>query len=302
MVGLAKGEEMKKLFLLIAAATIGLSVATSAQAADKFRLCTGNAKLNYYAAGQHLKRHAPGIDVIESKGSLDNLDKVTAGECDGAFVQSDALLVYSSKNAKAISALQRAGVLYQEQANLICNRKAYTSARMVDLNETYTVAVGPEGSGANTTWAAFVMADKKRYGKVRTTDATGTLALSMVSDGSEAQCALIITALNAPFLRNEAPQYADSIVLVGTDDRDMANGAKDARGQQVYTYGEIPAGTYKGIQPSGMFGSKAVNTIQVDAVFVANRDWIAAHSSEFEKVLQGFANAKPDIAKLVQPK
>lgn len=293
---------MKKLFLLIAAATLGLSVATTAQAGEKFRLCTGNAKLNYYAAGQHLKRHAKDVEVIETKGSLDNLDKVTAGECDGAFVQNDALLVYAQRNAKAISALQRAGVLYQEQANLICNRKAYTSSRMVDLNSNFTVAVGPEGSGANTTWQAFVAADKARYGKVRTSDLTGTLALSAVNDGSEVQCALIITALNAPFLKNEAPKYASGIVMVATDDRDMTKNAKDARGNPVYTYGEIPAGTYKGIQPSGMFGSKAVDTIQLDAVFVANRDWINAHQGDFEKVVDGFANAKPDIEKLVQPK
>ena len=293
---------MKKLFLLIAAATLGLSAATSAQAAEKFRLCTGNAKLNYYAAGQHLKRHAGNVEVVETKGSLDNLDKVTAGECDGAFVQNDALLVYSGKNAKAISALQRAGVLYQEQANLICNRKAYTSSRMVDLNSNYTVAIGPDGSGANTTWAAFVAADKARYGKVRTSDLTGSLALSAVNDGSEVQCALIVTALNASFLKNEAPKYASGVVLVETDDRDMTRNAKDARNNPVYTYGEIPSGTYKGIQPSGMFGSKSVATIQVDAVFVANRDWVAAHTSDFEKIVEGFANAKPDIEKLVQPK
>lgn len=295
---------MKKLYLIAALALVGaLSMSAPAQAAEKFRLCTGNAKLNYYAAGQHLKRHAAGVDVIETKGSLDNLDKVTAGECDGAFVQADAMLVYSQRNAKAISALQRAGVLYQEQANLLCNRKAYTSARMVDLNASYTVAIGPEGSGANTTWAAFVAADKARYGKVRTSDLTGTLALSAVNDGSEVQCALIITALNASLLKSEAPKYANGLALVATDDRDMTKNAKDSRGNPVYTYGEIPANTYKGIQPTGMFGgSKSVDTIQVDAVFVANRDWVAAHTSDFEKIVDGFANAKPDIEKLVQPK
>lgn len=287
-------------FALAALALVAFSALSFA--AEPFKLCTGSSKLNYYAAGQHLKRHAGNVQVIETKGSLDNLDKVTAGECDGAFVQNDALLVYSQRNANAISALQRAGVLYQEQANLLCNRKAYTSARMVDLNSNFTVAIGPQGSGANTTWAAFVAADKARYGKVRTADLTGTLALSAVNDGSEVQCALIVTALNAAFLKNEAPKYADGIVMVETDDRDMTKNAKDNRGQPVYTYGEVPAGTYKGIQPSGFFGSKTVATIQVDAVFVANRDWIAAHQGDFEKIVDGFANAKPDIAKLVQPK
>lgn len=289
--------------LIFVALALGAMTVSAHADATKFRLCTGNAKLNYYAAGQHLKKRAPAVEVVETKGSLDNLDKVTSGECDGAFVQNDALFVYASKNAQSISALQRAGVLYQEQANLICNRKAFTASRMVDLNDTYTVAIGPEGSGANITWAAFVKADPKRYGKVRTDPSSGNLMLSQISDGTEVQCGLIMTALNASFLKNEAQKYGDRIVLVGTDDRDMANGAKDARKQPIYTYGEIPADTYPKIQPSGtVYGTKSVNTIQVDAVFVANRDWIAAHPNEFDKVLDGFANAKPDIAKLVQPK
>lgn len=293
----------RKSYLMIAALALGAMTVSAQADVSRFRLCTGNKDLNYFAAGQHLKKHAPAVEVIETKGSLDNLDKVTAGECDGAFVQSDALLVYSTKNAKAISVLERAGVLYQEQAHMLCNRKTFGASRMVDLNESNTVAIGPEGSGANTTWAAFVLADKKRYGKVRTDARSGPRALAAVNDGTEVQCSLIITALNAAFIKNDAQKYGDSIVLVGTDDRDMTKVAKDARGQYVYTYGEIPADTYPKVQPGGtVYGTKAVGTIQVDAVFVANVDWISAHDAEYDKILRGFANAKPDIAKLVQPK
>ena len=54
-------------------------------------LCTGNSQLNYFKAGHILnsKSSTAQIEIIETKGSLDNLDKVTNGECDGAFVQSD---------------------------------------------------------------------------------------------------------------------------------------------------------------------------------------------------------------------
>ncbi|WP_316172989.1 TAXI family TRAP transporter solute-binding subunit [Bradyrhizobium sp. SZCCHNRI2049] len=289
---------MKKSTIL--AALVFASFAATAEAAP-FKLCTGNSQLNYFKAGHILKSKASQVEVIETKGSLDNLDKVTAGECDGAFVQSDALLVYSNRNAKAISALERAGVLYQEQAHMACNRKTDIS-RMVSLNSTHTVAIGPDGSGANTTWAAFVLADKKRYGKVNTDTRSGVRALSAVADGSQVQCALIVTALNAPFLKDEAQKLGDSIVLVGTDDRDMTTVAKDARGQYVYSYGEIPAGTYPRIQPQGtVYGTKAVGTIQVDAVFVANVNWINDHEKDYDAILRGFSNAKPEIAKLAQP-
>jgi uncharacterized protein len=292
---------MKKLLLAAIAALAMTSVAHAEP--ETFRLCTGNGALNYFKAGHMFKAASTSvkIEVIETKGSLDNLDKLSNGQCDGAFVQSDAMLVYSSKNAKAISGMERAGVLYQEQAHMICNRKL-DLGRMVNLNKSHTVAVGPDGSGARTTWDAFVLADKARYSVVNTDSRSGVRALSAVAEGTQVQCALVITALNSSFMKNDAQQQGDNVVLVGTDDRDMTKTAKDNRGNAVYTYGEIPAGTYPKIQPTGaVYGTKAIGTIQVDAIFVANTDWINAHEGEYDKLLRSFAAAKPQIQKLAQP-
>lgn len=294
---------MKKIYFLLVAAAMGIAAAASPANAEatKFKLCTGNSQLNYFKAGHMVKAKFPGVEVVETKGSLDNLDKVTSGECDGAFVQSDALLVYSSRNAKAISSLERAGILYQEQAHMVCNRNL-NLGRMVNLTKDMTVAIGPEGSGAHTTWDAFVLADKARYGKILTDNRSGIRAIQAVADGTQVQCALVVTALNSSFMKNDASNAGDRVVLVGTDDRDMTTVAKDARGQYVYTYGEIPAGTYPRIQPSGtVYGTKAIGTIQLDAVFVANATWIDAHEREYDGLLRAFQSAKPEIQKLAQP-
>jgi TRAP-type uncharacterized transport system substrate-binding protein len=294
---------MKKFYLAaLAALAIGAAFAAPAQAAT-FKLCTGNSSLNYFKAGHMFKAasQSVAIEVIETKGSLDNLDKLSTGQCDGAFVQSDAMLVYSSKNAKAISGIERAGILYQEQAHMVCNRKL-DLGRMVNLTKQHTVAVGPDGSGARTTWDAFVLADKARYSVVNTDARSGVRALSAVAEGSQVQCALVITALNSSFMKNDAQKEGDNVVLVGTDDRDMTKTAKDSRGQPVYTYGEIPAGTYPKIQPTGaVYGTKAIGTIQVDAIFVANTDWINSNETDYDKLLRSFATAKPQIQKLAQP-
>lgn len=83
--------------------------ALPALAADPvpFRLCTGREDGNYTRAGHMLKRQVPvsslKLEIKTIQGSIENLDRVVAGECDGAFVQSDALLVYSSRNAQVIS-------------------------------------------------------------------------------------------------------------------------------------------------------------------------------------------------------
>lgn len=268
-----------------------------------FRLCTGSEAGNYFKAGHLLKRVSNvKIEVTPTQGSLDNLDRVVKGECDGAFVQSDALLVYSNRNAQALSTIERAGVLYQEHAHLVCNRGSGVD-RVTDLTNKHTVAVGPDGSGARTTWDAFVLADKKRYAPVQVDTRSGVRALSAVADGSQVQCLLWIGALGSSYLKNDAQSQGDRIVLVGTDDWDMGKVAKDSRGKEVYGYSEIPSGTYARIQPGGtLYGTKAVKTITVDALFVASVKWIDANASAYDAVLRGFSAAKPAITDIVTPK
>lgn len=296
---------MHRLSILAAVSTLAALAAAPAMAQQPtFRLCTGSDAGNYFKAGHLLKKVATSlkVEVVPTQGSLDNLDKVTKGECDGAFVQSDALLVYSSRNAQALSAIERAGVLYQEHAHLLCNRSAGVD-RVTDLTNKNTVAVGPDGSGARTTWDAFVLADKKRYAPVQVDARSGVRALSAVADGSQVQCLLWVGALGSSYLKNDAQQNGDRIVLAGTDDWDMGKVAKDARGKEVYGYSEIPSGTYPRIQPGGtLYGTKAVKTITVDALFVTSIAWIDANSGAYDRILRGFAAAKPAIAELVTPK
>lgn len=290
---------------LMAIAALGLigtafmlpAPAVAQQAKPTFRVCTGGAEGNYIKAAHILKSKTTSVTVepVVTQGSLDNLDKVIRGECDGAFVQSDSLLVYSSRNAQALSAIERAGVLYQEQVHLLCNRNAGIK-RIVDLNKSHTVAVGPDGTGARTTWEGFVLADKKLYQPVRIDPRSGPRALAAVADGSDVQCLIFIAALGSSYLKDDASKHGDTIVIVPADDRDMAKTAKDNRGKTVYSYGEIPSGTYPRIQPSGMLGSKAVDTIQVDALFIGSVKWIEQNGDAYNAVLRGFAAAKPDIA------
>jgi TRAP-type uncharacterized transport system substrate-binding protein len=296
---------MKNFFSMLAIGALlvfGSSGAFSQiQASPTFRLCAGIDGGNYFKAGNELKKKLQSVEVIETKGSMDNLARLSAGQCDGAFVQSDALMVFADKNARSIASIERAGVLFNEQAHLLCNRNAGIS-RIVDLTKNNTIAVGPDGGGAQTTWEAFKLADKKLYPPVQTDNRSWTRALAAVADGREIQCLLWIGALHTPFIKVDAQQHAERVVLVGTDDRDMAKSAKDGRGKTVYSYGEIPSDTYKRIQPSSIFSTKTVDTIQVEALFVGSIAWINANEKAYDQVLKSFAAAKPSITKLVEPK
>ncbi|TXM65753.1 TAXI family TRAP transporter solute-binding subunit [Methylobacterium sp. WL120] len=289
---------------LLAGLLLGSSLFAAPAAADPgFRLCTGYDTGNYFKAGHLLKRTSTSVpvEVVASQGSLDNLAKMIAGQCDGAFVQADAMLVFSSRNAQALSGIERAGVLYAEDAHLLCNRTSGIG-RVTDLTKVNTVAVGPDGTGARTTWDAFVLADKKRYGPVQTDPRSGVRALSAVSDGSQVQCLLYVGAPGASFMKDDASALGDRVVLAGTDDWDMGGVAKDSRGKAVYGYGEIPAGTYPRIQPGGVvFGTKPVKTITVEALFVTSTAWISGNEGAYDKVLRAFTAAGPAIKALAKP-
>jgi TRAP-type uncharacterized transport system substrate-binding protein len=152
------------------------------------------------------------------------------------------------------------------------------------------------------TWEAFVAADKKRYGPVQTDPRSGVRAISAVADGSQVQCVLSVSAIKVPLMSGDAQQQGDRIVLVDSYDRDMPGVAKDARGAAVYSYGKIPSGTYPRIQPSGaIYGTKDLDTMQVEALFVTNAEWVNANDAAYEKILKAFASAKPSIEKLARP-
>lgn len=288
---------------LIMAATLSITNQATAQTKE-FRLCTGGETGNYFKAGHMVKKVSTSVNVVvvPTQGSLDNLTRLTRGECDGAFVQSDALLVFSSTNATAISTVERAGVLYDEHAHLVCNRKSGVD-RVTDLTSKHAVAVGPDGSGARTTWDAFVLADAKRYKPVRIDARSGPRAFAAVADGTDVTCALWVGALGAASMKNDASSRGDQVVLAATDDWDMGKVAKDNKGQPVYGYSEIPAGTYPKIQPGGaMWGTKPVKTITVSALFVSNVNWISQNEQAYDRVLRAFSSAQPAIKDMITPK
>ena len=71
---------------------LGLLAGTPTEAAESLRLCTGSPGKAYVKVGQKLADLAPQltagalkIEVVPTGGSLDNLGKTLAGECD-AFI------------------------------------------------------------------------------------------------------------------------------------------------------------------------------------------------------------------------
>jgi TRAP transporter TAXI family solute receptor len=276
------------------------TTALSAYAADKptMRLCSGPDGGNYQRAAQEIVKQGRdriNFTIIDSKGSMDNLDKLAAGECDAAPVQNDAFRVYKQKYQKDAGALERAGPLYREYVHLICNRKADVG-RVVDLRAgKVAVAIGPSGSGSSVTWDSFVLADK-RYEKTPTVPLAGLRALEKIKIGDEVGCMLWTSALNSGFMKNDGNAAGEYVHLVKADDGDFAN-AKDERGTPIYHYADIPSGTYPKIQ-DGTFGS-SVATVAVEAIWAVRGGFSDQNERPYTWFLEAKNKAAPTIKQLV---
>ena len=111
---------------------LGLGAATGqpALAAENLRLCTGSPGKAYIKVGQKLADLAPQltagamtIEVVPTAGSLDNLAKAVAGECDAFISQGDAIDFFTRQlHPEAKDSFQVVGELYKELTLLICRR------------------------------------------------------------------------------------------------------------------------------------------------------------------------------------
>lgn len=286
-------------FGLALAGVAGSAWAQGSHNALGITLCSGADGGMYQKAVQEVLKQGKGrldIKAIETKGSIDNLEKLAAAECDAAPVQNDAFRVFREKYSKDAGKLEKAGPLYLEYVHFLCNNRA-NIGRITDLRSNkYAVAIGPARSGSSVTWDSFVLADKKGYGGVPTIPLDGVRALEKVKMGDEATCMIFTAALNNSFMKTNGNEAGDRVSLTPADDGDF-NNAKDEKNQSIYRFVAIPGGTYPKIQ-HGTFGS-SVSTVGVDAIWVVRTDWIEDHEKAYNYFLEAKNKASASIKQLV---
>lgn len=252
--------------------------------ADPIKLCTGLDTGKYYSTGNKLLQNLKGlvdIQVVTTNGSEDNLRRIDSGECQLAIVQSDAHFVYAKQNPKSSFKLERVAPLYPEYVHFLCNKESGVT-KIKDLYDTKNkVLIGPPGSGTAITWAAFGQMEK-RYLPIPTESLGGQRALSRVINNQDASCMMYVAGIGSQAMK-DVNEFAKGkgLRLVTLNDGDLDN-AKGPDGKPIYHFSEIPGGTYYELQ-YGMF-STAVKTISMDAVLVANTDWVDKNESAYTRL------------------
>lgn len=284
----AKYRCLAGIYLIIAMSS------SSAQEVD-LRLCTASASGNYYASGQEIARQVKlfgiTVDLMETDGSMDNLKRMSANECDAGIVQIDAYLVYQEAHQDERLDIRRPQHLYDEFLHLVCRTDNGIDSieDLVDQGESHTLLVGPPQSGGAITWQLFTLMDA-RYSEVKTGELGGKDALELLQD-AQASCLFFVSGLRSKY-SSTVNQGGSQLKLVAIDDRDLGK-AKFA-GQPIYTFKDISAETYPNLQVGG-----AVESLIVRAIFVINSTWADAFPSAFKILFEGVERATPVIQQRV---
>jgi uncharacterized protein len=132
-----------------------------AQTASALTIATGPSDGSYFQVAQDIKNIAgkEGIDlqVMPTKGSLENIDLLGSGKVDLAIVQLDALRFISDvvKQDAGLDVFERIKVvmnLYPEEIHILTNKKEIQTFYHLDGKR---VSVGPPGGGTAVTAAVL---------------------------------------------------------------------------------------------------------------------------------------------------
>lgn len=267
---------MRKFMLPALAAALFLL--TGSAFAAEIRLCTGGSSGVYYAAGESIKAFA-GQTIpmrnVETGGTIDNLERVLDLDatdpkaCDAMIGQPDGPVYIARQSPAKVKKLRKIADLHREYLHVICN-KASGVDDLTDLagNTKYTLDVGVTGSGAWLIWQNIIAQDSS-YANVPVKNEGGMLALSSVAAG-DTTCMLAPAGLRTGIALEADNTFGDQVVLAGADDKDFTR-ATDIKGEQLYTFGDIPKRTYGKSLQTGFFGG-AVKTISWSAGVHVNTD------------------------------
>ncbi|AZO32817.1 hypothetical protein EJ071_19370 [Mesorhizobium sp. M1B.F.Ca.ET.045.04.1.1] len=263
---------MKRLLIAVAIATL-----LPAAAMADIRLCTGSSSGNYFAAGQEIAKMAGKnlpVSVVETEGTIDNLQRLidqpadSPTACDAMIGQPDGPVYIGRQSPAKVKKLRQVGGLHREYLHVLCSKASGVDDLGDIADGGHSLAIGEPGSGAWLIWQNIIAEDDS-YAKVPVTNEGGIIALSAVAS-DVTTCMLVPSGLKNGTVMEADSNFGDSVVLADANDKDF-NDATDITGKPLYTYVDIPSGTYPNSLQTGLFGS-SVSTISWLAGVYVNTD------------------------------
>ncbi|MCK5902194.1 MAG: hypothetical protein KAG28_03520 [Cocleimonas sp.] len=247
--------------------------------ATAYTITTGETSGAYFKVGTNLASLVKGGKVLESKGSVENLDRLVSGEADIAMVQLDAYAWYLSKYPKASTKIEVMGSLFKECIHIAVNKngKVQDEDDLQDVGAT--IAIGKKGSGTAVSWQYMVKLEpgykKSTVSFTGGSRALGKLALSLKNEKPSIDAVMWVARpnLNNKYL-NIVRQNPD-LKMIEVDDKDL-NDTYSPLGRPIYTFQNLAT-------KDGFFSKGKIEVPCVEAAIVVR-------SGADEAVLESVAN------------
>lgn len=233
-----------KAVLLIS--TVVLSLQASA-----YTITTGDKSGAYFKVGTNLAALVKDGKVIESKGSIENIERLVSGEADIGIIQLDAYAWYLSKHPKESSKIEVVGTLFKECIHIAVNKKGKVQDEDDLQQKGATIAIGNKGSGTAVSWD-YMMRLEPGYKKSAVSFTGGSRALSKLALSSKGDKSSIdaVMWVARPDVNNKYLKIVrenPNLEMIEVDDKDL-NDTYKPLGKPVYTFEALPTkdGLFKG--------------------------------------------------------
>ncbi len=280
------------LLLPTVAATPALAAGTT------LRLCTGSPGKTYIRVGEKLAELARTmtmgqlvVEPVPSRGSIDNLNRTLAGECDGFIAQGDALAFFQAKvDPQILDKVQVVGTLYKELGMLLCHRRTGID----DLDEVGdgVVAAGDFGSGSFATMVVLQQLFPDLYGRIRIYPANGFEGALAVLDG-KADCLFEVIAPKSDLLQvlNDNDRTGSQLYFAEIDNSDLEE--VTVAGKRVYDIVTFDDELYRNLSTIG-----DPETLAIRAVLGVSRAFYEAHPEVRSALAMLILSAQRDIERV----
>jgi len=284
---------MQARFWLTGLLALGCVTQAPAQA---LRLCTGSPGKTYHAVGEKLAELLPAmsgnavtVEVLATGGSIDNLNKLMAGDCDGAIVQGDAVEFFTTQiSPDAAENIRMVTPLYQELSLLLCSQESGID-EIDDLPDTEgaSVAAGAMGSGSLATWLTFRNI-KPEYESVKVLPRNGAEGALAVANG-EASCVFEVIAPQSDFIQalNDNTEIAGKLGFAEVDD---GFDGYQVDGKQIYTRVTFDDEKYDNLSSWG-----DPELIAITAYLVVSEAWASGQSDGMSALTMTLLTGKADV-------
>ncbi len=255
-----------------------------------YDITTGSAAGSYIEIGKNLAKLVEGGKVLESKGSIENLERLASGKADIGIVQLDAYAWFAGKHPKKAAKIEVIGTLFKECIHIAVNKEGKVQDEDDLQQEGATIAIGKQGSGSAVTWD-YMMKLEPGYKKSAVVFKGGSRAFAklLLSDKKGASGIDAIMWVTRPSLNDKYLKMVmenPKLTMIEVDDKDL-NDTYKPLGRPIYEFQDLPT-------KDGLFSKGKLKVPCMDAALVARSD---ADEDLLDKVSDVMVSYKASLLK-----